>query len=178
MSDEVAQRKVPKGAGGTPAIFDDTELLKLIAELRAWPDEAGATTLDYTYRKAIRCISGSDHWPPKRIEDTVERIRKKYPKVGAALEAKAREPTLIVHNGRAFPYSGPRLPSLLDSPPRPPDIARSRSRASSVVAALRERIDRDLQLVASIEGQLVRKEEPDSDLLSLAEQSLAARRSR
>jgi hypothetical protein len=88
---ETKPRKATRKKGqGAPPQFDDTHLLLTAAEYRAWPKETGVTTIDLALRKAVACIAGSDKWAPSRVKSTIDRLRKKYRKVGQELEAASR----------------------------------------------------------------------------------------
>src|ERR1700733_14282181 len=75
---------------GAPRRFNDGPILEIAAEYMAWQKETGVATLDLALRNAVKFIRGSDKWAPSRVKSTIERLRKEYRKVGAALEAASR----------------------------------------------------------------------------------------
>jgi hypothetical protein len=143
-----------------PKLYADDELLKIMAELRAWPQQSKAMSVSEATRQAISFVPDSASWSQTTRDQTRDRLIKAYRERGADLEAESRRQPRW--------FQGPLLPTLLTAP-RSPLAAQHHETAEHLR-------DTAAKLIVLADA-LAAKQTPDPGLLELAQAVLRSIRS-
>lgn len=118
-----------------PKMYDDSELLNIMVELLAFPQQSGVHTVAEAMRQALVFYEKPKQWRPAIRDQTVDRLKRAYALKGDELLREARR------KGR--PVEGPMLPTLVTMPRDPRSLhlnkdaidVKDRLRALSIWAA-------------------------------------------
>lgn len=146
----------------TPQEFNDDELVRLMAEMLAWPDRTGVVNQKDAMRKAIAHIPGSDRWSETRVSQTMGRLKKRYPEIGHDLQVRAE--------ARGYPL----WPPAVINTPAPPDARHSRLEAQSLADELEAIVQLATGLRTALTQQFWNGTAVDPDLRDKARKLVAA----